>query len=130
MRVLPFLILPLGLALPLMAADVQPVANFDGIYGGTIRANMDVPKPACGESQAIAVTVKNGIFDTDSTKNPAVRGNVNVKGFITGQLRRPDGRQLPIEGRAETIDGVMTLSAGAVDDALGCKWAMDLKKAS
>ncbi len=112
------------------AADEQPVANFDGIYGGSIRANMDVPKPACGETQAIAVTVKNGTFDTDASKNPAVRGNVNVKGFITGHLRRPDGRELAIEGRAEAIEGVMHLSAGAVDEALGCKWALDLKKSS
>src|SRR5437588_7030652 len=123
MRAIVLLALPFAVFLG-AAADPSP-KGFDGIYGGTLRSGGGKSSPACTDTQPLAVTVRNGTFDTDSSKAPAVKGFVNIKGFITGRLRRPDGRELPIEGRAEEIEGDMHLSAGVVDDAQGCSWTMD-----
>ncbi len=123
MRHILFLI-PTGL----MMTAAHAAGTYDGLYSGTIQSTPGMSKPACGTYPVTDVAIKDGEFHYAA---PALSGFVNVKGFVTGEIKMETGdhRQLMLQGLAtEVSTGDLHITAGIIDDQSGCDWTMDLKR--
>ena len=103
------------------ASNVSP--KFDGKYHGSVSPTPGMSRPECTPFQA-DLSATAGLIHRDAKVAVSFDGFITEEGFVHGHLRRPGQAPVLMEGRITDT----SLNAGAIDDATGCAWVLNLER--
>jgi len=98
-------------------------AKFDGQYQGSAEVVTKTSGAGCTGYPLQQVNIKSGKLSSGAP-DVRVEGFVTEEGYIDASLTTPAGRQVNFDGRLEGT----SISAGAIDEGVGCSWVVKLEK--
>src|SRR5690349_6233254 len=129
--------LVLFIALIFTAADafsssgVSP--KFDGRYEGALTPASDSDPKSCQAVTVDEFMIKGGYVrppaKVSSVQTVIFDGFVTEEGFVTGHFRLPGGERNQFEGRMVDEAHSVMLSGGLRDNASGCEYLLEIRKA-